>query len=357
MNKETYLNELAQALKLYDKAYVDEIISDYEAHFENGIRQGKSEADICRELGSVSDVIEEIKELLGENRLKGCPPARPDAPVEKSGDGYFYGYDRQNSEERQYESENGRQIHSFLFKAGSADMKLIPSPDNMLRVYTEDKEEMQYISQTINDGCYMGEVASKKQRFLGTMILVNMFGGPVEKVIVQIPASVENIEIEAKSGDISMRQLNAENISVHTLSGDIYIKNTQSRQMEINAISGDIELKKICAEVLKLQTTSGDVRYEDVVANEISLKTTSGDLGGRQLESRSVFVRAVSGDISLNMKCYDEKLYAYAHSISGSIKVKGGIRVAESDFTAMDMSSCMKAAVETVSGDIRIKAV
>ena len=41
MNKEAYLNELAQALKMYDKAYVDEIISDYEAHFENGCSREK----------------------------------------------------------------------------------------------------------------------------------------------------------------------------------------------------------------------------------------------------------------------------------------------------------------------------
>lgn len=89
MNKETYLNELAQALKMYDKAYVDEIISDYDAHFEGGRQQGKSEADICAELGSVSDVIAQIKELLGDEKMEKFVPARPDAPLTDSGDGYF----------------------------------------------------------------------------------------------------------------------------------------------------------------------------------------------------------------------------------------------------------------------------
>lgn len=357
MNRETYLNELAQALRPYDKAYVDEIISDYDAHFENAVRQGKSEADICEELGSVGDVIAEIKELLGEEKLKSFVPARPDAPIGAQENNYSYENDGSDFDEAYNGgSSDEKVIRSFAFCLGSADMRLIPSEDNQLRVYTEDKDENIYIEQSVSGGCYKGQVAAHKSGFLGIAILAGVFGGPVDTVIAQIPASVENIEIQSTSGDIFIKQISAENIAVHTTSGDISAKKTESRKLEAETVSGDTEFKHVRTEVFQIHTTSGDVRYEDVIANEFSCRTTSGDLNGRKLEGRSVFVKTVSGDASVNLKCYDEKFYAYAKSVSGSVRVKGGFRVDESDFSRMDMSECIKAAVETVSGDVRIKA-
>lgn len=41
MKKEEYLNCIEQALKAYDKDYVDEIIRDYEEHFQDALAQGK----------------------------------------------------------------------------------------------------------------------------------------------------------------------------------------------------------------------------------------------------------------------------------------------------------------------------
>lgn len=62
MNKETYLRKLRKALSDLDKEVVDEIIDDYQEHFENGLLMGKSEQEIASELGNPKDV---AKDYLG----------------------------------------------------------------------------------------------------------------------------------------------------------------------------------------------------------------------------------------------------------------------------------------------------
>ena len=64
MKKDEYLNKLSQGLKQYDQAYIQEILDDYEEHFQDALAQGQSEEDICRELGDPQDLIREIREMM-----------------------------------------------------------------------------------------------------------------------------------------------------------------------------------------------------------------------------------------------------------------------------------------------------
>ena len=63
MNKSEYLSNLKEALKDTDESTMEEIVSDYEEHFQVGMEYGKSEQQICEELGSIEDLVEEIKEV------------------------------------------------------------------------------------------------------------------------------------------------------------------------------------------------------------------------------------------------------------------------------------------------------
>ncbi|WFR59030.1 DUF4097 family beta strand repeat-containing protein [Anaerocolumna sp. AGMB13025] len=63
MNKTEYLNALKTALKDTDKSVIEEIVSDYEEHFQIGMENGKSEEQICEDLGAIEDLVEEIKEV------------------------------------------------------------------------------------------------------------------------------------------------------------------------------------------------------------------------------------------------------------------------------------------------------
>lgn len=66
MNRNTWIKKLRKALNNYPAHLVDEIIEDYQEHFENGLYQGKSEEEIARELGNPKDV---AKEYLGDKNI------------------------------------------------------------------------------------------------------------------------------------------------------------------------------------------------------------------------------------------------------------------------------------------------
>ena len=58
MTKTEYLDLLRYYFRRVDDKRLEEILADYEAHFEEGARRGLSEEDISRELGSPHDVYE-----------------------------------------------------------------------------------------------------------------------------------------------------------------------------------------------------------------------------------------------------------------------------------------------------------
>ncbi|SFR68258.1 DUF4097 family beta strand repeat-containing protein [Anaeromicropila populeti] len=71
MNKIEYLNALKEALKDTDDSVMEEILSDYEEHFQVGIEKGKSEEQICEELGTIDDLVEEIKGVYNTDNQEG----------------------------------------------------------------------------------------------------------------------------------------------------------------------------------------------------------------------------------------------------------------------------------------------
>lgn len=70
MNKSEYLAALKEALKDTDQDIINEILADYEEHFQAGIENGKTEEEICRELGAIEDLVEEMKEVYGTDSKK-----------------------------------------------------------------------------------------------------------------------------------------------------------------------------------------------------------------------------------------------------------------------------------------------
>lgn len=67
MNKTEYLSALKEALKDTDESVMEEIVLDYEEHFQIGMENGKSEEQICEELGAIDDLVKEIKEVYNTN--------------------------------------------------------------------------------------------------------------------------------------------------------------------------------------------------------------------------------------------------------------------------------------------------
>ncbi|PHA03116.1 hypothetical protein COE51_01875 [Bacillus pseudomycoides] len=67
MNKEQFLHELSEHLRRLPEEERNDILYDYEEHFQFGIEEGKTEAEIIKALGSPKAI---AKETLASHRLE-----------------------------------------------------------------------------------------------------------------------------------------------------------------------------------------------------------------------------------------------------------------------------------------------
>lgn len=354
MQRDEYLNIIAQELKQYDKEYVDDIIRDYQQHFLDAAEQGKSQEEICEALGDPKTLAEEIRQMLGEETGKEYEVARPQADVEK-------GKDQKQTEEKFQEEfreeEQPKALRRIHFSAGNADVCLRSSSDGRLHVYTQEKEEMKYLEQRFTGDTYYGHVRSRRDMgFVGLDLLAGLFGCPVDKVFLEIPSDMEAVTIELLNGDLKGEAVRARSLSITSFSGDVALEGIVCQSLFASSKSGDISLKKMQTESCVTETISGDTRCKKVTANTFTCNSVSGDIFGKKLESRNLYLKAVSGDVRLNLNCCQEDFYAHVRSFSGSVKVRQGFRVSEQELQEKRAKDCITAQVITVSGDVSLTA-
>ncbi len=68
MNKQDYMFKLTNSLAEFDAGVRDEIVSDYEEHFEMGALEGKSEEQIAQELGSIEELVSDLRAMSKEDK-------------------------------------------------------------------------------------------------------------------------------------------------------------------------------------------------------------------------------------------------------------------------------------------------
>lgn len=351
MSKNEYLNSMRQALEQYDREYVDEIVGDYEEHFQGGMEQGKSEEEICAELGSVEDIVGEINEVMGEGHLKGFEVARPMEGAEEERTPAVCAEEKQKLPD---EKKSG--LKRINFSAESADVRVISSMDGEFHIYTEDKNEMEYLEHHYEGDSYFGRVKKRKGfRFFGTEVFLKNMMCLQSSVIIEVPTGIDEVTVEAVSGDIDGENFRCEKLKLNSISGDLRVKGIECPNISISTKSGDIKFEKIKSERMDTNGVSGDIFMNDVIADEFSGHLVSGDVEGKNVEIRTVDLGTVNGDVSLELICHGETFYVYAKKINGDVRVKGGIRVDEDELRRARMEDRVTVSVNTVNGDILIK--
>lgn len=388
MKKDDYLNILSQGLKQYDESYVQEILNDYEEHFQYALANGKSEEEICASLGNPQELINEIKEMMGASPQIQAP-ARPALDIEKtdssssnntenrtpSNSSENRGFDKTtkpryfdgnlNSNFNTGTNEDTNEAHTqntygtlkkIRFFADNADVRLIPSSDGEFHIYTEDGEEMDYLEHSYNNDTYEGRVTrSNAQASIALDILHQIFGSPVSDVILEIPLGIDDIRIEGYSGDLVAEGLVSEILSLSTISGDCKIKNSKNNGLFVSTKSGEIELYQVAAGHCELKTLSGDILSKELQAQNLVVNTVSGDVSGRRLDVHTSQIKTISGEISLKLLKNSETYYATAKTTSGRVKIRDGIRMDALDFQALPPEGNVKLALNTISGEISVK--
>ncbi len=422
MNKLEYLNALKEALKDTEASVMEEIVSDYEEHFQVGTQEGKSEEQICEELGSINDLVDDIKEVYQTGNSKQSKEEEnqsnsnekksnerrfniPGFDGEKIGDAInsaldsageaiskidvielghtlkntldqatssinnfadsylknSFDFNRGNTEgssenvSKSYETgkepEDGEKSNvSYDFMNGnqgtgdtteSSDTQDAAGTDtkeaadqNDERQNTSDTKTGDGLNLVINGECadvtivrspnqkvnisYVNNGNDRQKQFfefysykegntiyagirrVGKAVFLFHLNHNSMSIHVELPESMNNVDVKTASGDIKLFDVKAERIVVGAASGGITLKQVISTDLRIKCSSGDINLEAINSVQLNAGTMSGDIRAEGIDTKFLSMKSGSGDIEAGNITADIIDNSSMSGDIELH---------------------------------------------------------
>jgi len=405
MNKIEYLNALKEALKNIDITVMEEIISDYEEHFQVGLEKGKSEEQICEELGSISDLVKEINEVYNTGDRSR------NAHADENHDSYDSD-EFSNTINRAFDSANNV-INQALNAASEAISKIdVKDFGNRLKNSMEHvasqfnnfagnhykKEPDSFDFSTMNAEHYQDNITKSYENYDSGDCKINLVvDGLCADIYVKessngkinisyensgnerqkkkyafcsfmerntVYASVQNVDNTAFLFDFKAYAINIYleipvnigAVDIKTASGDIRVLNVKPESILTETASGDISLGQVDTGDIKIKSSSGDISIMDSDGVQIKAETFSGDIKAKNLTAKIITLKSTSGDLDADNTKADTINYS---TLSGSIDIvhlksnenkimstSGDVEISDSTMYIADVSS--------VSGDVHV---
>ena len=333
MKKDEFFAQLRTAFAGMDEELLTDILGDYENHFKEGIENGKSEEEICEELGNV----EEIRQaFLDENPAAMTINVNSNSDAVGNSDIYnrFYpGIQRVNAQ------------------LTDADIEIKKSNTNEVELSVTGglADDMEALKETLRVSASVGTLSIQQEKKAGISVSYaasRLFGLKVGKysagiaIHIAVPEQFEKIKVKNISGDIVVNDISSERFLVEAVSGDISVDQLNTKQCELNSKSGDIKANNSSAKTLLIHTGSGDVGVEDCQADELFASSISGDVNVIACKADKMDVVSISGDIKAE---FDKSAQCRSKSTSGDCKVTIGNQV--------------DAVVSSTSGDVNVRYI
>lgn len=331
--KDEFFAQLRTAFAGMDEELLTDILGDYENHFKEGIENGKSEEEICEELGNV----EEIRQaFLDENPAAMTINVNSNSDAVGNSDIYnrFYpGIQRVNAQ------------------LTDADIEIKKSNTNEVELSVTGglADDMEALKETLRVSASVGTLSIQQEKKAGISVSYaasRLFGLKVGKysagiaIHIAVPEQFEKIKVKNISGDIVVNDISSERFLVEAVSGDISVDQLNTKQCELNSKSGDIKANNSSAKTLLIHTGSGDVGVEDCQADELFASSISGDVNVIACKADKMDVVSISGDIKAE---FDKSAQCRSKSTSGDCKVTIGNQV--------------DAVVSSTSGDVNVRYI
>lgn len=412
MNKNEYLAALKEALKDTDKEIMDEIVADYEEHFQAGMENGKSEEQICEELGSIEDLVKEIKEVYGTGQTKKQENKSQQEEKTKKESFHFkfdkFSFDNINGD------TIGDAINSALNCAGEAiseiDVKAIG------RSVKSALDQAAFAMGNFADSCMKGadqEYSSYNARKAnGTSENVTKTYGAdgQESTTVDKEDTEESVQEESKQTEEPKGENNRPlNLVIDGISADIIVKKAETDQLllqyvnngnerqkqlfefysyregdtvyagirrvgrsvfmmsamaktlsiyveipdnmklvQLKTANSDIEVTNCLADIIAMNSASGNLRIKDTKTKECQLKTASGSVNLSNVVSDKLKAQSLSGNVTVDDT---EAKNGFIKSSSGHVK-GNHIHVDIMNCTALSGAMCLN---HVTTGECKIR--
>ena len=366
MTKEQYMRDVEKALERFDDEIRAEVLSDYAEHFQAGLLAGKTEEEICRELGDICEMTRDLRDIMPDSE-KAADPAtdketenaaqktaaettdkaagvtadqtaatepQPGRPVQP-----------EHSERNVPEIAAGRidenPFRNLVINQHFADITFSDSPDGELHMSCEgDQESYRFFCVQQGDTVYAGIKETGVPRKRKWVI----FGTTEDLTIsVSLPKMVEKITVNSTSGDLeydsdcmvgefilkglssdaTIRKMHAEKAEIHVTSGDIAIGEFSGREkLWIDTKNGDIDAEMITADKFEATVVSGDI---DITAAcpVVNMMAVSGDITWRSRVETEAYITTISGDVDVLLRDGSASYAVEFSSISGDMNANG----------------------------------
>lgn len=349
MKKDEFFAQLRTAFAGMDEELLTDILGDYENHFKEGMENGKSEEEICEELGNIEEI---RQEFLDENPAAMTINVNSNSDTVGNSDIYnrFYpGIQRVN------------------VQLTDADIEIKKSSTNEVELSVTGglADDMEALKETLRVSASVGTLSIQQEKKAGISVSYaasRLFGLKVGKysarivIHIAVPEQFEKIEVKSISGDIKTNNSNAKTLLIHTGSGDVGVEDCQADELLASSISGDVNVIACKADKMDVVSISGDIKAEFDKSAQCRAKSTSGDCKvtiGNQVDA---VVSSTSGDVNvryigeIGLEMTLSSTSGDVSAVCGGINSKGKKKVQER-FGEPD--SKLKAS--TISGDIKVR--
>ncbi|MGN1344975.1 MAG: HAAS signaling domain-containing protein [Traorella sp.] len=303
MNKEEYMRNLESALKNCSMDRKQEILADFNEHFEIGLNEGRSEEEICESLGDISNFIDDLiiekQELTTyhENQIRKIKIMSDmgDIVVEKN---HEIGYElkKWNNMTQIYfdfETEIKDDTQYFRLKSKRSFQKIMKTPK--LYVFIPSGYDVE-VNGKLGDIEVNGMFDKLKiENKMGNIDVL----GKAQECHIQNDLGDNHFDFEVDDGFMVIHKgdvdgkLKAKNISIETKMGDIKLEVSISGNALLDSKMGDIEMVPVDMNDFEIETRAvlGDVKckLEDVTYSnkrfikgngkaKIKITTSLGDI-------------------------------------------------------------------------------
>ena len=367
MTKNEYLAALNQALANYSPNFKKDILDAFEAHFQEGISEGRSEEEIMNDLGTIDDVIENIHMMGGEKETVHKEQKNKDYEVLKEGlSTAFHAFtriadealghakdftanmNRKKNTAQYYSEPQSETLPSSIVKLVIHSETLMSSLDIKLEkgneLHYEFTQSHSIFTNPISDGirCEVSDTTGK--------ILVNGSGN----LTVQIPDGVTTIAMEAPAGDVDINDIKLDEFECHNTSGDITLNRVEMKRADFKMMAGDLDISDSTFDEIGMQLSCGDVDLTNTTGN-LYANLSAGDIDIQKHAADVIQISATAGDIDMEVSSPNIEVKSTAGDID--LNVHGDIHSIKVTSTAGDIdmttdSKDYQASLSTNFGDV-----
>lgn len=405
MTKQEYLERLRTALAERVPELQQEVMEDYEIHFEMGMKAGKSEEQICEELGDIDEFVAELVQIESAEKKVGAEkdtepkeeePEHCEGKVEggNTGSGINWSEAIANLQNTVQEFIDQPAVKDLIHQSEEALYKGSAIIQDKVREYFKGpafEGSQAYTAENATEEDQKGEVEeSRSSDTLKNLVLEGLSAD----VLVEASED-DSIHIHYENLG-SMKQCmqyrfyfreegdtiyagvrksrtsagifwgtfspemkltvklptTAQMIELNTLSGSVNMKNVQAGEFRVTTASGDIKLYRIQADAMRASAMSGSIQADQLNVKCLEVQSKSGDVRADDMTGEALLLKSMSGDVKIShVDCKELSVSSISGDATGRSIRAEQMACTSTSGDAEIQGEFQRCRVESVSGD------